>query len=198
MDAPVGSKATRLRTVYRMFAVLCVTALAGPLLADEGSLIELYGGVENAPAEKLSGLNLHVNGIANANGKIVALVFDDARAYLAYDHTQAVGSATLDAKSGSLDTHFPELTAGPYAVFLFHDENGDFELNLKRGFPLEGYAYSGASDPTGVPSFEQAAIDSDEIAVELVYLGQRSAEHAQEPSRAAGGPWQQRRNFVPR
>ena len=95
MDAPVGRKETRLRTLYRVFAALCIAALTGPLQADEGSLIELYGGVENAPAEKLSGLNLRINGIANSDGKIVALVFDDARAYLAYDHTQAVGSATV-------------------------------------------------------------------------------------------------------
>ena len=142
----------------------------GSIWAEEESLLDIFEEINSESLLEASGLHLRIEGIANNLGRIVVLVFDNARAYADYDSTQAVGYAVIKASKGSLDKNFPELTEGPYAIFLFHDENNDFELNSKRGFPMEAYGYSGASDRTTVPSFDRAAIASDEATVELVYL----------------------------
>jgi uncharacterized protein (DUF2141 family) len=174
--------------------ILTAAAFAStPTLAQGDSLIDLYGGVESGPPPDLSGLNLRIEGIANASGKIVAMVYDDAGAYSTYNAMLAVASATLDAVEGTLDTNFAELTEGPYAVFLFHDENGDFELNSKQGFPLEGYGYSGQTDPHVVPTFAEAATTGDHINVTLVYLGKVPVKAHSGSTRAPAGPFQQRR-----
>jgi uncharacterized protein (DUF2141 family) len=119
-------------------------------------------------------LNLRVIGVANRRGTIIVLVFDDARAFAAYDHTEAVGYAEAAASMGAIEMKVPVFGEGPYAIFSYHDANGDAQLNMRGARPLEGYGYSGGIDPYAPPSFEQAAIVSGNATIRLVYLPKSS------------------------
>ena len=166
-----------LSSISGVILLFCIAVTAawqaivpGSVYAEEESLLDIFEEINSESLSEASGLRLRIEGVANNLGRIVVIVFDNARAYANYDSTQAVGYAVIKASKGSLEKSFPELTEGPYAIFLFHDENNDYELNTKRGFPIEAYGYSGASDRTTVPSFEKAAIAFDVATVELVYL----------------------------
>ncbi len=56
---------------------------------------------------------------------------------------------------------FPRLTAGAYAVAVFHDENGNGKLDTNfLGIPREGLAASNdAKGSFGPPSFEAARLE---------------------------------------
>ena len=119
-------------------------------------------------------LNLRIAGIANRRGKIIVLVFDDAGAFASYDYTAAAGYTEVSAARGAIETSIAVSGVGPYAIFLFHDANGDAELNLIGGRPVEGYGHSGSVDPYARPSFEHAAFDSRNVTVRVIYLPKRS------------------------
>ncbi|MEE2983331.1 MAG: DUF2141 domain-containing protein [Pseudomonadota bacterium] len=92
----------------------------GSIWAEEESLLDIFEEINSESLLEASGLHLRIEGIANNLGRIVVLVFDNAGAYADYDSTQAVGYAVIKASKGSLDKNFPELTEGPYAIFLYH------------------------------------------------------------------------------
>jgi len=69
---------------------------------------------------------------------------------------------------------FRDLPPGRYAVVVYHDENGDGQLNLRFGmFPKEGYGLSNAPKLAGPPKFKDAAFNLPEqgarIAIRLGY-----------------------------
>ncbi|WP_127115890.1 DUF2141 domain-containing protein [Shimia sediminis] len=111
------------------------------------------------------GLSLSVEGLRNGKGKIVAIVFDDARAYDAFDYMNAVDYAEIPARKGRVTHHFKGLTKGPYAVILFHDENNDDDLNYTATALLEGLGASGAPGPADEPSFQEASVWPGPVAV---------------------------------
>ncbi|MES0827391.1 DUF2141 domain-containing protein [Ruegeria sp. SCP11] len=96
-----------------------------------------------APADA-DGLNVTVDGIRNAKGNIVILVFDDARAFDSLDVWSAIDYSQIPSRKGSVSHEFADLNAGPYAVLLFHDENKDEELNMTATRLLEGVGSTGA------------------------------------------------------
>lgn len=120
------------------------------------------------PARK--SLKVTVSGISHAQGNIIILVFNDAKAYAAYDYTQAVGYKEIPAQEGALSVTFPELTDGPYIITSFHDENGDQDFNLRNGYPVEGYGTSGAKDPYDDVTFKQGAVMAGDVTVKMYYL----------------------------
>ncbi|MEM9209283.1 MAG: DUF2141 domain-containing protein [Pseudomonadota bacterium] len=117
-----------------------------------------------------TGLTVNLVGIQGNTGQLIVLVFEDRLAYEAYDDNQAVGIDVAPVgKASSQPVVFPALNDGPYAVAVFHDENGDFEFNMRGPEPLEGYGASGATTWYDVPTFEQAAIDGGSVNVQLFY-----------------------------
>lgn len=65
---------------------------------------------------------------------------------------------------------FTELNAGEYALAIYHDENGDGELDQNfLGIPTEDYVFSNYATGTfGPPSFEDAKfLLSDSLTIEL-------------------------------
>lgn len=121
-----------------------------------------------APAAA-QGLNLTVDGIRNANGSVLVLVFDDARAFEQLDWMNAVQFADIPAKIGRITHRFADLTDGPYAVFVLHDENGDQNLNYSGQQLLEGTGATGVTASTPYPSFAKAAVRPGNVAIQIYY-----------------------------
>ncbi|MEH6527192.1 MAG: DUF2141 domain-containing protein [Sneathiella sp.] len=116
-----------------------------------------------------AGLNIQVNNVRNTREKIVVIVFDNKAAYQSFDVERAVGYLEIDPKIGG-QASFPNLTQGPYVVFLFHDENGNRDLDINDDTPIEGFATSGATDPYETPSFEKASVYPGVNSLQMKYL----------------------------
>ena len=73
----------------------------------------------------------------------------------------AVAAQWQVALAGSVEFIFTGLPAGSYAVAVYHDENGNEELDTNLlGIPREGFAFSGdARGFAGPPSFDDAAVE---------------------------------------
>ena len=65
---------------------------------------------------------------------------------------------------------FEDLQNGPYAIAVFHDENTNYDLDLDGGYPVEGYATSGAKGPYDEPGFAQASVEAGAVTVKIHYL----------------------------
>ncbi len=115
------------------------------------------------------GLNLTVDGVRNANGSVIVLVFDDKRAFERLKWRKAVHYADIPARVGNVSRSFPELTAGPYAIIAFHDENGDEDLNYNSERFLEGIGASGATEETPEPTFAEASVLPGDVTVRIYY-----------------------------
>ena len=142
--------------------------VGGAWLASQiSSTVIANAGVVQASAD--DNLVVQIEGVRNTNGKIVIVVFDDNKTFQNYDVTQSAGYREVDAET-KLTVSFPNLKAGPYVVSVFHDENGNQGLDYQGETPLEGYATSGATDPSATPSFEEAAIKPGVVSIKLNYL----------------------------
>ena len=117
-----------------------------------------------------TGLQVEITHVRNDQGKVIVLVFDDEGAYNEYDYNRAVAYAETAASTGTVEARFPELDAGPYAIALWHDENGDYDLNMDGDIPLEGYGTSGAKTMYDEPTFRQASVNRGRVAVRMFYL----------------------------
>ena len=116
-----------------------------------------------------AGLNLTVDGVRSTNGSIIVLVFDQKRAFEQLKWRNAIQYADIPARVGSLSHNFPDLTAGPYAIFVFHDENGDQDLNYNDERFLEGVGVSGATAQTPSPTFADASVMPGDVTVHIFY-----------------------------
>lgn len=132
-----------------MGAAVAMATLATPAVAD--------------------GLNVTVDGIRNAKGNIVILVFDDARAFDNLDLWSAIDYAQIPSRKGSVRHEFSNLNAGPYAVLLFHDENKDEDLNMTATHLLEGIGATGAPDPQDEPDFHAASVWPGDVRIRVHY-----------------------------
>lgn len=115
------------------------------------------------------GVTLTVEGLRNDRGNVLIAVFDQARAFDRLKFASAVDFAEVPARKGQVTHHFPALTSGPYAIFLFHDENGNQDIDYKADTLLEGIGASGAPNPEDEPSFAQAAFPPGPVRVRVHY-----------------------------
>lgn len=76
------------------------------------------------------------------------------------------------AREGAMRFVFHALPPGRYAVSVFHDENGNGEIDLgAAGIPTEGYGF--ANNPPsqfGPPSFEEAAVTIGDASAKVMIL----------------------------
>lgn len=115
------------------------------------------------------GLTITAENVRNNRGTIIVLVFDEARAFDRLNYLRAADYAEVPARAGDVEVSFPGLRSGPYAVFLFHDENGDQDVNYRNGRLLEGIGATGAPNPDDDPSFAEAAVTPGRASVILHY-----------------------------
>jgi uncharacterized protein (DUF2141 family) len=102
-------------------------------------------------------LVLEIEGYKSEAGRLMAAVFDNEAAYesgegayLALQHSPVVEGHRIS---------FGNLPEGEYAVKVFHDENGNGELDTNGlGMPKEHYGFSGNRGLMGPPRFDQAKV----------------------------------------
>lgn len=115
------------------------------------------------------GLTVSADGLRNSNGKVLIIIFDKARAFETLAVSKAIDIAEVPAKKGSVRHNFTKLKKGPYAIFLFHDENGDDDLNATATKLLEGVGASGAPTPQDSPDFAAASVWPGKVSVRVHY-----------------------------
>ncbi|MEO1679554.1 MAG: DUF2141 domain-containing protein [Pseudomonadota bacterium] len=133
------------------------------------SLLALAVALLAGSAASSEGLTLTIENVRSDRGTVIVLVFDNARDFNRLDYLRAIGYADVPARRGDVEVSFPYLTKGPYAVFLFHDENGDQDLSFQGDRLLEGVGASGAPGPDDMPDFEEAAIRPGRATIPVHY-----------------------------
>lgn len=115
------------------------------------------------------GVSLTVEGLRNGKGNVLVFVFDHPRAFDNLYVESAIDYAEIPARKGTVAHHFKSLNAGPYAIFVLHDENKDQDLNYSGNAFLEGIGASGAPNPEDNPGFADAAFTPGPVKVRVHY-----------------------------
>lgn len=112
-------------------------------------------------------LTLSVNNISEIAGTLNWLLFDSEESYAA--GTTPVASARQRVSAETLRVTLHDMEPGRYAIKLYHDANGNDELDSNMlGMPVEGYGFSNNAGRFGPASFEDAAVDvQDDTVIEI-------------------------------
>ncbi|MBD1868541.1 DUF2141 domain-containing protein [Cyanobacteria bacterium FACHB-471] len=118
----------------------------------------------NARAQFTGNLTVEVSGLQSQEGNVCFKVFSGSPGF-PNDNDSAVTRACVaiadnlpeDPEAPFAHT-FEDLEAGSYGVAIYHDSNGDEQLNRGAlGIPVEGYGFSNdAPAVTGPARFEDA------------------------------------------
>ena len=179
----------------RKDATKCLLALAGCLAwthAPADDLLEIYGDLDQSGAALFGGeerpvarqpdygtvvpsatLHITLKGVRNDQGRIHVLAYNDNDAYSHGAAEMADGYAETAALQGRIEIALDVHGEGPWAIFAFHDENGDKRLDMRGPRPQEGYVYSGAVEPGFPPTFDRAARVTDAVTLRMWYLSTR-------------------------
>lgn len=112
-------------------------------------------------AASAADLTVAVTNLKAPTGELRWVLFDSAESYAADEDPVLSARNRVDGDRIRLTVH--DLPPGRYAVKLFHDENGNGELDSNVvGLPTEGYGFSNNAGRFGPPSFEDAAVMLEE------------------------------------
>jgi uncharacterized protein (DUF2141 family) len=102
-------------------------------------------------------LTIRISDISESGGFVHWALFDSAEAF---DNDGApVLAARSRVQGATLTTTLHDLPEGRYAVRLFHDSNGNGELDRNMiGIPSEGYGFSNDAGARGPAAFDDAAV----------------------------------------
>lgn len=107
-----------------------------------------------APLLQAAELTISITGIPSVKGKVLVALYDDPTAY---DANRRGKSAMVTVTGEQETVVFRDLAEGDYAVKLFHDENGNYQLDTNvLGLPKEGYGFSNNQARFGPSSFDEA------------------------------------------
>lgn len=114
-----------------------------------------------AGAAHAATLTVAVTGIEKVEGAIMLAMFDAAEAYGGAG--APVRSVRIPVSGAEVTTTFEDLPAGRYAIKLYHDANGNGEMDTNMvGLPIEGYGFSGNGGRFGPPAWDDAAFEVSE------------------------------------
>ena len=102
-------------------------------------------------------LTVQVVGVSSDSGNIMLAVYDKADGFLKEEH--ALMGIRAKATSGITELRINDLPEGQYALALYHDKNGNEELDTNwLGIPKEPIGFSNSKMKTfGPPGFEDCA-----------------------------------------
>ena len=110
-------------------------------------------------------LTIDVLGVKSSDGNISIAVYDTSDSFLKSD--QAFKGYSTEAVLGITQLSIEDLPNGTYALAVFHDENGNGELDTNwLGIPKEDVGFSNAKMKTfGPPSFQECEqeLNADEV-----------------------------------
>jgi len=116
-------------------------------------------------------LEVTVDKLRNQQGNLVVMLFSNAADFKAGKYQDADAMVVLKAKEQRQSFTLPDMEPGRYAISVLHDEDKNERLNTnKRGFPLEGYAYSNQAGLYEVPEFEQAMFEHKKDADSVIHI----------------------------
>lgn len=126
---------------------------------------------ENTTAVQGS-IEVKITNIQNGNGTIYLSLQDSAEGWLSSgDEVKSIRDAMQEIHGTAVITiNINDLAEGSYAISVFHDLNGNGELDTNFiGFPKEPYGFSAPMGKFGPPSFEDAAISivGEKCAIEV-------------------------------
>lgn len=103
-------------------------------------------------------LSVEVQGVKNSEGTIKVAVYNSSKGFLKFEHV--FKSDSTKAKKGTTKMKIEDLPEGEYALAIFHDENGNEELDTNwLGIPKEDVGFSNARMKTfGPPSFKECLV----------------------------------------
>ncbi|NLO40181.1 MAG: DUF2141 domain-containing protein [Ruminiclostridium sp.] len=106
-------------------------------------------GSENTqPATATVGsITVKANRFRKGSGKAIVVIYNGPN--------QILNTQSAEIMDGMIEVSFKDLMFGDYSVLVFHDENGNMDLDLKNGNPTEGLGYSNQfTKIAGPPDFE--------------------------------------------
>ncbi len=153
---------------FMTFAAVPAIGLASVLAALAGCTHAMP--VTQAPTSTHT-LTLRVEGVRSSEGQLRAELLGRAQGEPTH---RRITFAVQEAEQGANLIRFPNLPAGDYAVQLYHDENGNGQVDMNVvGVPREGYGFSNVPVVQGgIPPFERmkVTVDADTSATAvLVY-----------------------------
>ena len=124
--------------------LLPVTSLAEDIASGEGQL------------------DIKITNIGNASGIIHVSLQNSPEGWLSMepDVKTFLDVAQKTTSTDDIVISVEGLPAGDYAISLFHDLNGNLDLDTNFiGYPKEPYGFSGPMGMMGPPKFEDAAVE---------------------------------------
>lgn len=126
-------------------------------------LLPLFGMAQNT-------LSVVVNKVGCDSGEVHIALYTEAEGFLKFEKVYRNGSAS--ANKGTTEVTIEDLPKGMYAVAVFHDKNGNGELDTNwLGIPKEDVGFSKAKMKMfGPPSFKECCFELNSDTRIQVYL----------------------------
>ena len=146
---------TLFRTI--LLVILATTLLAGSAAASE-------------PGQ----LTVRMHGMRNSDGQVLCALFKGPAGFP--EGEKAAQGDRVKVHRGQAACRFKNVKPGLYAVAVFHDEDGDGEMDTVLAIPTEGFGFSNNAKPGmfGPPSFKEAAFRMKSgrraISIKMQYL----------------------------
>lgn len=114
----------------------------------------------NKTVDTRATVTVHVSGFSEQTGAIMVALTDEA----GYEGGQPVRGTRASVDDDSLTLTFENLPTGSYAIRMFHDVDGNGEMNTNPfGIPTEPFAFSNnAQAVMGPPSWTETKFDLGE------------------------------------
>jgi len=139
----------------------------------------LLAGAATLPAfAQTATVTLTVNDVPTSKGGVLATLCGDPKA--PFPGACMTHSGMTKAKAGATTITFEGVATGRYAIQVFHDENGDMQMNM----PAEGFAFG--NDAAWPVTFESASIAvSGDTMASVTLQKMPDAASASQPARAS-------------
>ncbi|MFM7565383.1 MAG: DUF2141 domain-containing protein [Flavobacteriales bacterium] len=117
-------------------------------------------------------LTVEAKGIRNEKGYLEFALYNDPEVYAEVGKTYKQIRKKITGEN--LSCTFENVPEGPYAMCIYHDENGNNKCDQNFfGIPTEGYGFSNDIKPVlSVPTFEECSIILDKplsVSIDLIY-----------------------------
>ena len=121
-------------------------------------LVLLLAGAPLAALAEPGDVRVRIVGIEQASGTVNVALFASE---VAYETDDRIGAQMVAARVTGVEVVFAKLPPGSYALSIFHDVNGNQELDTNLvGMPTEPYGFSqNARGSFGPPSFSDMAFE---------------------------------------
>jgi uncharacterized protein (DUF2141 family) len=127
-------------------------------LSCVGTLLLAAASLSQAQPPQPNLIHIEIAGLRNAKGQVLCALFSSPVGF-PKNSDKAAAHAKSEISQGHAVCEFSGITAGTYAVSVFHDENSNGKLDTKiLGIPREGVgASNNAKGHFGPPKFDAAA-----------------------------------------